>query len=109
MFTSIGLRSEDVSEMQERTKGHQEYVASSGPDADQSWLGKLKPSGVAAFRLLEVLGLARQRKHLACRQPSLSHRLRICLGCTPQVAGRQILVTGVFFLFVAGDRVQEVP
>ena len=73
MFTSIGLRSEDVSEVQERTKGHKEYFAAAGLDADQSWIGKLKPSAVAAFRLLEAQSSERHCSH-SCT----------CLGWTPQ-------------------------
>jgi hypothetical protein len=53
-FTAIGLRAEDVAVLQERTKLHSGCFAATAPDADQSWLGRLKPSAVAAYRLLEA-------------------------------------------------------
>ena len=88
-FTAIGLRPEDVTELQERTKGHKEYFASAGPNADQSWLGKLKPSVVAAFRLLEAESLATK----SCFQLHLSW----------------LHTSNIHLLCVAGSRVQEVP
>jgi hypothetical protein len=88
-FTAIGLRPEDVTELQERTKGHKEYFASAGPNADQSWLGKLKPSAVAAFRLLEAESLATK----SCFQLHLSW----------------LHTSSIHLLCVAGSRVQEVP
>ena len=53
-FTAIGLRVEDVAVLQDRTKSHSFIVAATAPDSDQSWLGRLQPSSVAAFRLLEA-------------------------------------------------------
>ena len=54
-FTAVGLRAEDVAVLQERTRLHTSCLAAAGAaDADQSWLGRLKPSAVAAFRLLEA-------------------------------------------------------
>jgi hypothetical protein len=54
-FLAIGLRPEDVAALQERTRMHTSCWAAAGSvDADQSWLGRLKPSAVAAFRLLEA-------------------------------------------------------
>jgi hypothetical protein len=54
-FLAIGLRPEDVAALQERTRMHTICWAAAGSaDADQSWLGRLKPSAVAAFRLLEA-------------------------------------------------------
>ena len=54
-FTAIGLLKEDVAVLQERTRSHAScFAAATAADADQSWLGRLKPSAVAAFRLLEV-------------------------------------------------------
>ena len=55
-FTAIGLRPEDVVVLQERTRLHSSCFAAAAvpPGADYSWLGRLKPSAVAAFRLLEA-------------------------------------------------------
>ena len=53
-FTAIGLRVEDLAVLQDRTKSHSFIVAATAPDSDQSWLGRLQPSSVAAFRLLEA-------------------------------------------------------
>ena len=59
-FTSIGLRVEDVAIMQHRTKSHRGFiVAETAPDSDHSWLGRLMPSSLAAFRLLEARSLER--------------------------------------------------
>ena len=94
MFTSIGLRSEDVSEVQERTKGHKAYFAAAGLDADQSWIGKLKPSAVAAFRLLEAQSSERHCK-FAGNQVSISHSCT-CLGWTPQAVSSCVWQALVF-------------
>ena len=53
-FTAVGLRAEDVAILQEKSKSHSHCFAATAPDADQSWLGRLKPSAGAAFRLLEA-------------------------------------------------------
>ena len=55
LFTALGLRKEDVAVLQERTRSHANcFAAATAADADQTWLGRLKPSAVAAFRLLEA-------------------------------------------------------
>jgi len=53
-FTALGLCPQDVATLQEKTKTHSDCFAATKDGADQSWIGKLRPSGVAAFRLLEA-------------------------------------------------------
>jgi len=76
-FIAIGLRPEDVTQLQERTKSHQEYTAATSPDADQSWLGKLQPAAVTSVRLLT----ANTWKDIAHLQASKSHS-QLRLSCT---------------------------
>ena len=54
-FTALGLCQQYVAVLQEKTKSHGHRLAVAHLDADQPWLGKLRPSAVAAFRLLEAL------------------------------------------------------
>ena len=53
-FTAVGICPQDVAVLQEKTKTHSDCFAAMNADADHSWLGKLRPSAVAAFRLLEA-------------------------------------------------------
>ena len=53
-FTALGLCPQDVALLQDKTKSHGHCLASTEADVDQSWLGKLRPSSVSAFRLLQA-------------------------------------------------------
>ena len=58
-FTAIGLRVEDLAVLQDGTNSRS-FIAATAPDSDHSWLGRLlKPSSVAALRLLEARSLER--------------------------------------------------
>ena len=53
-FTALGICPQYVAVRQEKTKSRGQCLAAARPDADQTWLGKLCPSAVAAFRLPEA-------------------------------------------------------
>ena len=53
-FNDLGLCPTYVAVLQEKTKSRGHCFVTTQADADQSWLGKLRPSAVAAFRLLEA-------------------------------------------------------
>ena len=68
-FTAIGLRTEDVVVLHERTRAHAScFLAATAADADQSWLGRLRPSAVAAFRLLEAPSRNKEQRLLFSRR-----------------------------------------
>ena len=53
-FTVVWISPQYVASLQEKTKTHSDCFAAMNVDADHSWLGKLRPSAVVAFRLLEA-------------------------------------------------------
>ena len=61
-FIVVGIFPQDVVVLHEKTKTHSDCFAAMHADADHSWLGKLRPSAVAAFCLLEA------SSHVVCWQ-----------------------------------------
>ena len=106
--------------LQEKTKTHSDCFAAMNVDADQSWLGKLRPSAVAAFRLLEaffymgcvgkfvvLFGCGRWSQTFVILTGScLQEDLRPCLEGTVQseCGSRCCSPEGACAKIVAGDR-----